>query len=48
MLNAAFNGMAPDGTYQPATAAMFWDVRAQSLETQLVMPVATLKKLRDH
>ena len=48
MLNATFNGMTSDGIYQPATAAIFWDVRAQSLETQLVMPVATLEKLRDH
>ncbi|MGY3089064.1 cytochrome c peroxidase [Hymenobacter sp. UYAg731] len=48
VLNAAFNGMATDGTTQPATAAMFWDLRAQSLETQSLMPVATLEEMRGH
>ena len=48
ILNAAFNGMATDGSCQPATAAMFWDLRALSLETQSVMPVATLEEMRGH
>ncbi|WP_460616710.1 cytochrome-c peroxidase [Hymenobacter ruber] len=48
VLNTAFNGMATDGNYQPATAAMFWDLRAQSLETQSLMPVATLEEMRGH
>ena len=48
VLNAAFNGMATDGSCQPATAAMFWDLRAQSLETQSLMPVATLEEMRGH
>ncbi|WP_226915761.1 cytochrome-c peroxidase [Hymenobacter siberiensis] len=48
VLNAAFNGMAADGSYQPATAAMFWDLRAQSLENQSLMPVATLEEMRGH
>ncbi|WP_210520154.1 cytochrome-c peroxidase [Hymenobacter terricola] len=48
VLNTAFNGLAADGTCDPAAAAMFWDSRAQSLETQSVMPVATLEEMRGH
>jgi cytochrome c peroxidase len=48
VLNAAFNGLAADGTCDPTLAAMFWDNRALSLETQSVMPVATLEEMRGH
>ena len=48
ILNTAFNGLAPDGTCDPTLAAMFWDNRARSLETQSVMPVATLEEMRGH
>jgi cytochrome c peroxidase len=48
VLNAAFNGLAADGSCEPTTAAMFWDSRAQSLETQSLMPVATLEEMRGH
>ena len=48
ILNAAFNGLAADGTCDPTLAAMFWDSRARSLETQSVMPVATLEEMRGH
>ena len=46
VLNAAFNGLAADGSCTPATAAMFWDNRAQSLENQALMPIATLEEMR--
>lgn len=48
ILNAAFNGLAADGSCEPTTAAMFWDSRALSLENQSVMPVATLEEMRGH
>ena len=46
VLNAAFNGLLPDGTCQPATAPMFWDLRAQSLESQSLLPIASLEEMR--
>ena len=46
VLNAAFNGLLPDGTCQPATAPMFWDLRAQSLESQSLLPIAALEEMR--
>lgn len=48
VLNAAFNGLAADGTVDPATAPMFWDSRATSLETQSLMPVVTFEEMRGH
>ncbi len=48
LLNVAFNGLAPDGSCEPATAPMFWDGRTQSLEAQSVLPVATLEEMRGH
>ena len=48
ILNAAFNGLQADGSCEPAAAAMFWDNRARSLETQSVLPVATLEEMRGH
>ena len=48
VLNAAFNGLTADGSIDPTRAAMLWDNRAQSLETQSLMPVATLEEMRGH
>ncbi len=48
VLNSAFNGLNPDGSCNPTTAAMFWDVRAQSLETQSLMPITTMEEMRGH
>jgi cytochrome c peroxidase len=48
ILNAAFNGLNPDGTCNPTLAAMFWDSRAQSLEAQSLLPVTTLEEMRGH
>jgi cytochrome c peroxidase len=48
VLNAAFNGLTASGVVDPTTAPMFWDSRAQSLETQSVMPVATFEEMRGH
>ncbi|MBF9141900.1 cytochrome-c peroxidase [Hymenobacter sp. BT439] len=48
VLNSAFNGLHADGSCDPTAAAMFWDVRAQSLEAQSLLPVATLEEMRGH
>lgn len=48
VLNAAFNGLTGAGTGDPALAPMFWDGRVQSLETQSLLPVATLEEMRGH
>jgi cytochrome c peroxidase len=48
LLNTAFNGIDTNGSCVPATAPMFWDGRAQSLETQALKPVATFEEMRGH
>ena len=48
VLNSAFNGLTVAAAADPAMAPMFWDNRAQSLETQSLMPVATLEEMRGH
>ena len=48
VLNAAFNGLTADSRCDPTLAAMLWDSRAQSLETQSVLPVAALEEMRGH
>lgn len=48
VLNAAFNGLTAAGNVDPDLAPMFWDGRAKSLETQSLMPVATLEEMRGH
>lgn len=45
LLNVAFNGMDVRGHYDPATAAMFYDLRAKSLEAQSLMPIATFEEM---
>ena len=46
ILNVAFNGMAGDGSHDPARAPMFWDLRATSLEAQALEPVRTFEEMR--
>ncbi|GAB3577406.1 cytochrome-c peroxidase [Hymenobacter daeguensis] len=48
VLNTAFNGLTANGSVDPTTAAMFWDNRAQSLEAQSLLPIATLEEMRGH
>jgi cytochrome c peroxidase len=48
ILNVAFNGIGAEGRYNPATAPMFWDVRAQGLEAQALEPIKTLEEMRGH
>ncbi len=44
----AFNGMDAAGAYDPATAPMFYDLRAQSLEAQSLLPIAQFEEMRGH
>jgi len=46
LLNTAFNGIDPTGQYDPASAPMFWDLRAASLETQALIPIVTYEEMR--
>lgn len=46
LLNVAFNGLDVNGHYDPATAPMFYDLRARSLEAQALVPIATLEEMR--
>jgi len=46
ILNVAFNGIDEAGRHTPATAPMFWDVRAVSLEEQALVPLKTLEEMR--
>ncbi|QKG51918.1 cytochrome-c peroxidase [Hymenobacter sp. BRD67] len=48
VLNSAFNGLTLNGSVDPALAPMFWDSRANSLETQALLPVAKLEEMRGH
>jgi cytochrome c peroxidase len=48
VLNTAFNGLTTTGTVDPAAAPMFWDERANSLETQSLLPIAKLEEMRGH
>jgi cytochrome c peroxidase len=48
ILNTAFNGIDPQGNYNPATAPMFWDVRAEGLEAQALLPIITFEEMRGH
>jgi cytochrome c peroxidase len=48
VLNTAFNGLTTTGTVAPAAAPMFWDERANSLETQSLLPIAKLEEMRGH
>ena len=46
ILNVAFNGIDNGGGYDPATAPMFWDLRARSLEAQALEPLKALEEMR--
>ncbi|GAA4493166.1 cytochrome-c peroxidase [Hymenobacter ginsengisoli] len=48
VLNSAFNGLTTNGAVDPVLAPMFWDSRAQSLETQALRPLITLEEMRGH
>ena len=46
VLNAGFNGIALDGKTDAATAPMFWDSRAASLEAQALAPIRAAEEMR--
>ena len=46
VLNVGFNGIEEGGGHMPARAPMFWDVRANSLEQQALIPLKTLEEMR--
>jgi len=46
VINAAFNGLTADHSYQPSTAPMFWDLRVQSLENQALEPIKAHDEMR--
>lgn len=48
VVNAAFNGITADGTYDPAKAPMFWDLRSESLEAQALEPIKSFEEMRGH
>jgi cytochrome c peroxidase len=48
ILNTAFNGIDSQGRYNPSTAPMFWDVRAQGMEAQALLPIQTFEEMRGH
>lgn len=46
LLNTAFNGIDMKGDYEPETAPMFWDLRAEGLEGQAMHPIKQLEEMR--
>ena len=46
MLNVGFNGIDQGGGYAPASAPMFWDLRASSLEKQALEPIKSFEEMR--
>lgn len=46
LLNTAFNGITASGSYEAATAPMFWDVRTRGLETQALEPIKAQDEMR--
>jgi cytochrome c peroxidase len=46
ILNTAFNGIDSEGRYDPNTAPMFWDLRAEGLEAQALLPIITFEEMR--
>ncbi len=48
IINTNFNGISPDGDFDPATAPMFWDNRTMSLETQALGPLLSFEEMRGH
>jgi cytochrome c peroxidase len=45
-LNVGFNGLVAGAKLDPATAPMFWDSRAQSLEQQIFTPLTSSGEMR--
>jgi cytochrome c peroxidase len=48
ILNTGFNGIDSQGRYEPASAPMFWDLRAEGLEAQALVPIKTFEEMRGH
>ena len=48
IINTIFNGISPNGNFDPATAPMFWDNRVKSLETQALGPLLSFVEMRGH
>src|ERR1700674_1370897 len=48
LLNIAFSGSDQSGSYDPATAPMFWDMRVKSLEKQALEPLKALEEMREN
>ena len=48
ILNTAFNGIDINGNYDPEKAPMFWDLRAEGLEQQAILPIKTMEEMRGH
>ncbi|MEL6538528.1 MAG: cytochrome c peroxidase [Bacteroidota bacterium] len=46
VINTAFNGIDNDGIYDPQSAPMFWDNRAESLEGQALLPMLSKEEMR--
>lgn len=46
ILNTAFNGLQNGQPYHAETAPMFWDLRAEGLEAQALIPIMTLEEMR--
>ena len=46
LLNIAFSGSDQSGSYDPATAPMFWDMRVKSLEKQALEPLKANEEMR--
>ncbi|MCB0668607.1 MAG: cytochrome-c peroxidase [Saprospiraceae bacterium] len=46
VLNTAFNGVDIFGDYDPQEAPMFWDLRVQSLENQVLEPIKAMEEMR--
>lgn len=46
VLNVAFNGLTVAGDAIPASAPMFWDLRARGLEAQALEPLKALDEMR--
>jgi cytochrome c peroxidase len=46
LLNVGFNGIDQTGRYIPATAPMFWDLRAKGLEAQALEPIKAFEEMR--
>ncbi|MBI4520791.1 MAG: cytochrome-c peroxidase, partial [Gemmatimonadetes bacterium] len=46
ILNTGFNGIDRRLRYDPATAPMFWDRRARSLEVQALEPIKSFEEMR--